>query len=481
MLDDYPKTKLVGLSLIVIVVTILVFIFVYENRIRDYLNKNWKEIRCNPIIMPLAGLADSVEGKDYMDKVTSNFNNCTSTVLQGTLGELMKPFLTLVGGIFSGLKKISNGLNSFREVLSSVRTLFQAFVGNITDKLSNSYAAMIYLREKMKTIIKRQVAIMEILNQFLTALPFLFYSLAKGPLPRFGLWLMQYIGILIAIIVICLLCATGGFFVSLFACPICALCFTENSIVGTGNYRKSINEIIIGDKLDDFTYVTGKILISGFNNNSLDVYRINNECALTGGHSVKIEDRWCRMNNLNIEPEKYKGNLICLITNNNTIPTDKYLFKDYLETNDEMIIYRQLDTIKNHLNYETNSPKHFNNIERTTTTQGFSYQTLKKIIENEDNIIFGFITIEDPDVEWYDYNGLILTANQLVYENNKWIRVYESAISKLIYDESIYIYNVISIDGILNIDGLQLRDFLETHNEDIQRELLRQLDNYHNK
>jgi hypothetical protein len=43
------------------------------------------------------------------------------------------------------------------------------------------------------------------------------------------------------------------------------------------------------------------------------------------------------------------------------------------------------------------------------------------------------------------------------------------------------IYNVVTIDGIINTNGVLCRDFLETQDEDINLELLRQLDNYHNK
>jgi hypothetical protein len=480
MLDDYPKIKLVGVSFIVIVVTILVFILVYQHKIRGYLNKNWVELRCNPWVMALAGFADTAEGNSYMEKVNSNFNKCMNVTLQGTFSELLKPFMTLMTGIVDGLKKIGNVLNSCREVISSTRTLFQAFVGNTTDKLSNSYAALIYLREKMKSIIKRQVAIMEILQQFLKAFPFLFYSLANGPLPRFARWFMRYIGLTIAVIAICILCLFGKIFVSLFACPICALCFTEDSIVGLGEYKKAIVDINIGDNLDENTIVTGKIFIKGCDNYPYHIYTLNNVCKVTGSHAVYINNKWTRVDKLGIESVKQNCNLVCLITNNNLIPTEEYLFKDYMETDEEALTIQQQDKIKDFLNYKTNSPKKIN-INRPKSVQGFSYDTVKKIILNEDNMVYGYITIKDDNVEWYDYDNMIVTGNQLVYEEGQWIRVYESYKSKKIENEEKLVYNVICIEGILKLNGILLRDFLETHNEEIQYELLKELDNYHNK
>ena len=178
MLDDYPKIKLVGTSIITIVIILLIFILVYKENLSKYLEDNWTDIRCNPLVIPLAGLVNTVEGKNYGDKVTNNFNKCMNSNISGNLGPLLEPFMNAIGGIIKIIIKIGESLNSFREALGSIRVMFQAFIGNTIDKLSNSYAAMVYFREKMKHIIKRQVAIMEIISQFLTAFPFLIYSLS---------------------------------------------------------------------------------------------------------------------------------------------------------------------------------------------------------------------------------------------------------------------------------------------------------------
>jgi hypothetical protein len=104
---------------------------------------------------------------------------------------------------------------------------------------------------------------------------------------------------------------------------------------------------------------------------------------------------------------------------------------------------------------------------------------MNDLINNEDNEIYGWIEIVDDNVEWYNYEGMTLTGNQLIFENGEWKRVYESINGQKIEYDSTHIYNVISINGSIVCNGNLMRDFMETHNEDIQEELLRQLDKYH--
>lgn len=477
MLDDYPKIKLVGQSLIIIVVTILVFVLIYKDRVKKYINENWVEIRCKPWIIPFAGFAETAEGNTYGEKVNSTFNKCMNTNLEGFMGKLLAPFMFIIGGIIKIIIQIGKTLNSFREALSVLRVMFQAFIGNTIDKLSNSYAAMIYLREKMKHIIKRQVAIMEIMRQFVKALPLIIYSLTRGPLVRFAVWLQTYLGWLIAVIVICLLCVFGSFFVGWFACPICNLCFTEDSLVGKGIYEKKIADIKIGDKLDDNTIVKGKIYIKGNDIDKFRMYKVNDKCILTGTHMIYLNG-WKRIKDAGFTPIDINCNIVCLITNNNIIPTASHIFKDYIETNDPLILCRQMDTIKNYLNYRNVDSKIKVDNNRPLCSAGFAKETIKNIIESENNEIYGSIEIEEDNVEWYKYDDMIVTGNQLIYENGKWIRVYESQNGEKVEYNGL-IYNVISINGSIVCNGNIMRDFMETHNNDVQDELLRQLDMYH--
>jgi predicted nucleic-acid-binding Zn-ribbon protein len=398
-----------------------------------------------------------------------------NTNIEGSLGQLTRPFFTMISGILAIIKRVNTSLNSIREAIAALRVLFQAFIGNTMDKLSNSYVAMIYFREKMKHIIKRQTAVMEIMTQFLAALPFLFYSLSNGPLPRFANWFLKYSVVLIAVLAICLLCIFGGPFVAIFACPICALCFTEDSIVGTGDYKKRIIDIEIGDYISKDTYVTGKIHICS--NNIIDMYKVSDDCIVSGSHSILIDGEWMRVKDMGIEPSFMNEHIVCLITNNNIIPTDTHIFKDYMETSDKYITHRQMNTVEANLN-NCNTETDFS---KPVYPAGFSYETIMKMAEDVTIAGYGFVEIEDDNIEWYEYEDAIVSGTLLVKEDDKWIRVYNSSKAYKVENDENRIYNLITEGGTIEYNNVIYRDYLETHDKEVWSELLRQLDNYHNK
>jgi hypothetical protein len=152
---------------------------------------------------------------------------------------------------------------------------------------------------------------------------------------------------------------------------------------------------------------------------------------------------------------------------------------DYIETSNPSVLCRQMDTVKQYLNYKSMNTRVKIEKDRPICYAGFSCKTINELTKNEDNEIYGWIEIEDDNVEWYSYEGMILTGNQLIFENGEWIRVYESINGKRVIYNSNRVYNVISINGSIVCNGNLMRDFMETHNEDVQEELLRQLDKYH--
>jgi hypothetical protein len=139
-----------------------------------------------------------------------------------------------------------------------------------------------------------------------------------------------------------------------------------------------------------------------------------------------------------------------------------------------------MDTVKQYLNYRNmDNINKMDNI-RPLCSAGFSKQTLKELEKNDNNEIYGWVEIKEENIEWYKYDDMILTGNQLVYTDGVWKRVYECKGSNRIDYMDDRIYNVISVNGSLVCNGNILRDFMETHNKEVQDELLRQLDKYHN-
>ena len=243
--------------------------------------------------------------------------------------------MMLINGISKGIKSIKNIIDNFRNMASVLRNMFAALVENTAKRMQNSYGAVVYLQEKMKNLIKRQSAMMEIVKHFLSALPLLLYSFSYGPIPRFAYWLSSYVVILIIVLVFCLLCAFGGPFVSMFTCPICALCFSEETFVDMeDNTEKKIKNIKIGD------FVKGGKVLGILSTTNLNWELFNYKgIIVSGSHLVFENGTWIRVENSEKATRVFSEcRVVCIITSSNNVFINGIKFRDYQECKDKDIM-----------------------------------------------------------------------------------------------------------------------------------------------
>ena len=207
---------------------------------------------------------------------------------------------------------------------------------------------------------------------------------------------------------------------------------------------------------------------------------------------VYDNNRWIRVKDISgIKSRIINTDLVCFTTNNNLLPINDILFRDYKETNNQNINYNIHTYMNNSVNDDTNQLR-FNPIYcddyKNNFYWGFSEDTLidisgekiqiKDLVDNvellngEFGIIGGFIN-DDPNINWYDYNSVNVSGNTLVYEDNRWIRVYNSRIAKL-NPNKYKLYNLITKDNILSINNIKFRDFMESNDV----EVINNIDNY---
>ena len=476
---------------IIITIYFYLYVFIFREKVTEYLDKNWKDIRCQPHIIPIAGLSNIPEGDGYFQKVRINFNKCTHSTLKTNLGILTKPFNGILKGFNKGISAIMRILNVFRNMAKVLREMFAALVGNTMKRLKNSYGAMIYLQEKLKVMIKKQVAVFSILSQMLQILPFIFYSFANGPITGFGYWVTNYIAFTVVIIVVCLLCVFGGPFVKLVTCPICMVCFLPDTQIDLEEGSICIDQIKIGQKIKD-DRVLGIIKIK---KNNFKIFNYNNT-FVTGDHLVFEKDKWLRVKNTHNTPSKIMNTeLYCLITENNKIWSNGNLFRDYSEIKNSEIGLKIDYMITKFVNKKPNILKTEDDIYHTYYG-GFGKDTLiddngrinpiSFYIENgipENSNVLGVIEIENEHVINYKYKNIVVSGSVLVKEEGEWIRVHQSNYSNDTSHQRVY--NLITKDNIIMVlsenETIKFTDFNETNDKQINYELDRFVQKHLNK
>ena len=482
MFDLKTKTGLITLISIIIVAYVIIYAIFFKNYLQTYLDNNWRQVRCYPHIIPIAGFSKKAPGDNFFSKSFRNFSSCGTTFIDRFLAVFMIPFMMLIKGLSKGIHSVKNIIDKFRNMASVLRNMFAALVENTAKRMQNSYGAVIYLQEKMKNLIKRQSAMMEIVKHFLGTLPLLMYSFSYGPIPRFAYWLANYVVVLIIVLIFCLLCAFGGPFVKLFTCPICALCFDENTYVDRVDGSKiKLKDLKLGDRIKG-GIVTG---ILSTDNLKWELYDYNG-IIVSGSHLVYENGIWIRVE----ESEQSKRvfneyNVICIITSEHNVFINGIKFRDYEECDDKDITQTINYAVAKYCNRGIGYIKSNKDLEHLYYW-GFSgdtlikirdtYKTIKDIVENkitDDNII-GQVVLDGSNIILYNIDGIKVSGNTLVNNELLWERVHQTNLAHVI-DKEPLIYNLITINNLLEIKGNTknyiLRDFPEDYNEELNSKI----------
>jgi hypothetical protein len=304
---------------------------------------------------------------------------------------------------------------------------------------------------------KKQFAMFQLIYYYLQTMRATFDSFINGPLPITLLFLSIFGILLIFVISMCMMCPI--FPLSFFACPICALCFTPYSLVRLDDgSHKPISDIRVGDviypsqrvlgRMDfqlsraQMVYGLDKAFVSGshlyYHPNKLHPIRVS-ECASYSDITTSRE-------------------LISLWTEKNTIYSGNDLFADYYEVSHPELdaewnrrilqsLNRNLDIIK----------KPFNNY-----VSGFITR------QNAPNITGNIVQTITDDVKLYNYNGVVCSGNNIVWEENEWKRVADSSEAiPFIGEHAGYLYHYTTEIGTLRVGNHFFRDFMETDNQSV--------------
>lgn len=461
---------------LLLIIYLIIYSVQYISKTKDYIDENWRKIRCYPHIIPIAGFSKYAKGNGILSKTYNNFNSCTNKFVKTSVSTNSKPTKNVIKKTKKGLFSINTIINSFRNMAAIFRKMFSTLVGNTVKRLSNSYAAIIFFQEKMKVIIKKQSAIFEVISQFAATLPMIIYSFTHGPIARFGYFLNSFAVFMITVIIMCGICKIPFF--GTWACPVCAICFPGDTLIDIDDdTKKYLKDIKIGDKIKNTT-VIGKLFVKP---HIADTYNYKG-ITVSGSHMVFENNKWIRIEDSELsEIETKYTELYCLITENNTISINGIKFRDYQENKDIDILLTTNYLFAKQINSNLGCIK-TDDDKDNCYYWGFAedamieinknkYVKIKNIIDNPNDYdnIRGIVEI-DTDYKLYDYKGIKVSGNTLVYENNIWVRVFQSPQSKLI-DNNNKLYHLIVDDNLViaksNDGSVIFRDFIESNNEEV--------------
>lgn len=143
-----------GGSLVMTIIIILVFFillsyFYVQSKIKE-IQQNWPQEKCNPSVIPFAGLINPPQEGSAMDYTGENFNQCLNNTLEGVADIAMEPLyytMNIANGVIMGA---SDAINSLRNMFDKLRNDISNFSQNVYKRVLSIVMPLLYALIKMK-------------------------------------------------------------------------------------------------------------------------------------------------------------------------------------------------------------------------------------------------------------------------------------------------------------------------------------------
>lgn len=456
----------------------------------------WSTQKCNPSVIPFAGIINKPPNKTAFEFTGDNFNECLNGILTNLTGDFLEPIYYIINTIHSSLKNLSKDIQIVRKKIESL-------VGNLVSIDSEIMGRILgFTMPIRKIIIKLKDSFSKVLGVGIT-----------GAYTTLGLWLsiktfigafiemmITGLGILAAIIVpLWILPFTWGVAITYttffaFVAAILAIviketediigsdlkvpdkpsCFDENTDIylEDGTCRK-IKNLTLGMKLSDGGVITSILKVA---QNNMDMYTYKN-VIVSDNHNVLYNNEWVPVSDIPQAvkiPFYNKPYLYCLNTTTKKIIINDVIFSDWDDIdNNELIMLRKTMHEKFGLQI------HYNNMhqymeggftdESTVELEDGRTISISELEVNDilgmGNIVKGIVKISTENVEILrvNINDEIISSgpNNIVNDEDlgKFSTLEIPAITLSPRKKPDFLYHIITNDGKICINGIIFKDY----------------------
>jgi hypothetical protein len=366
--DKYGGSIVITLFILFIFFIILSYFSVISKI--EPIKKDWNNQKCNPTVIPFAGLINKPPNMSGIDFTGKNFNGCINNILASIAGIFIKPINNLGSVIQQNVNNIVNSANQIRKKISSISSNFASIDKDIMGRIMNILMPLRYMLIKFKDTLGKvhgtlTASLYTILGTYLglksflaSTVNFLVASLSVFAGIILAL-ILSFFGIPAAIPLLItfttvavptiLLITNLKDIISLTEKsvpkkPSLSSCFDENTqirmINGTYKNIKDVypNEILYGNSL-----ITSKMKLS---TQGVTMYNYRNT-IVSGTHSVYVNGKLTKIKDIpeaQVIDDYDKPFIYCINTDNKVININDEVYCDWDEINDGnlYILYKRL-------------------------------------------------------------------------------------------------------------------------------------------
>jgi len=157
-LERYGKDVLITLF-IFLVFFITFSYFLVMNNLKP-IKENWTKERCNPSVMPFAGLINAPPGASKFDYTSENFNGCLNSILKSIINRVFAPIYYVMNVFTSFFKVTIDSLQHIRKIFDTMRTSLSSTSNEIYGRSMNVTVPVIQLFINIKDMLSKTQGVM---------------------------------------------------------------------------------------------------------------------------------------------------------------------------------------------------------------------------------------------------------------------------------------------------------------------------------
>lgn len=492
---DLYGGSIVGTMFILLTFFILMSYFYVMSNTKP-IKANWSSQKCNPSVIPFAGMINKPPGKTTFEYTSENFNECINTVLTNITGDFFQPIYYVMNTIHTTMNDVTQDIQQVRKKIESLTgnliSIDEKIMGRVLAFLSPLRLMIVKIKDSLAKVAGIGVtSVYSIIGLWLSVQTFIrvfIQMMLDGLYVMIGiivlLWILPftwgvaatYTGffVVVASLLGIVIAGTEDIVHSGSTVPKTPMCFDEDTVIMLDNDKNvPIKDIEINDKLSDGGVVTAILKVA---QNDMDMYNYNGT-IVSGNHNVLYNNEWVPVSVLPnaCKIDDYdKPYLYCLNTTSKKIIINDDVFSDWDDIDKhELILLRKIMHEKFGLNI------HYNNIheymeggfmsDMTVDLEDGSCVEIDTLEVNDvlklGNTIKGIVKISTKDIEIVKYriNNVEITCapNNIVKDNDlgEFSTLELPAINLTPRKKPQYLYHVITSNGLICVDGIIYKDY----------------------
>lgn len=158
--DKYGGSMWVTVILLLVFFLITSYYHVFNNL--QPIKKDWINQRCNPRVMPFAGLINPPNPKEMSatEFTNRNFTNCIQSILSDIVGVFLAPFHYLIHSFTNILNGLLEAVQEIRKLFNSIRNAVRDVSSEVMAKILSILIPIQYMVIKIKDSINKTQGIM---------------------------------------------------------------------------------------------------------------------------------------------------------------------------------------------------------------------------------------------------------------------------------------------------------------------------------